>query len=334
MVSLIRATALRGYPALVRELGGDPKAYFARFEIPFGIEDDDDAFISVLSFGHMIETTAVELQCTDFGLRLSALRGIGIAGPIAVIIRNSEFVLEALQAGIRYSYAHSPAYAMALERPSDTTARLTYEVIEPRLGVYPLQAYEMSVGTLVRSHRLLAGNDAPVTVSFMHSQLATDAAYHDALGCSVRFEETWCGLEVPSYVLEQRIDNTDPTARSIAIKYLEATYLPSVVPLADHVAELARRLLPTGHCGLDTIAEQLVMHPRTLQRRLATEGLTCQEVIDGERRRQATKYLAQPGLHLSQIASMLGYSEQSAFNRSCRRWFGMTPRQIREGAHS
>jgi AraC-like DNA-binding protein len=31
----------------------------------------------------------------------------------------------------------------------------------------------------------------------------------------------------------------------------------------------------------------------------------------------------------SQIAGLLGYSEQSAFNRACRLWFGKTPRQYR-----
>ena len=34
MGSLIRATNLWGYPELVRELGGDPEAFLARFHIP------------------------------------------------------------------------------------------------------------------------------------------------------------------------------------------------------------------------------------------------------------------------------------------------------------
>jgi AraC-like DNA-binding protein len=55
-------------------------------------------------------------------------------------------------------------------------------------------------------------------------------------------------------------------------------------------------------------------------------------VIDRERRAQAARYLAVPGLHLNQIAGLLGYTEQSAFNRSCRRWFGKTPRQYQADA--
>ena len=162
----------------------------------------------------------------------------------------------------------------------------------------------------------------------MHQQ-GSDAAYRDALGCPVRFGQTWCGFELSSTMADRRIENADPETRRIATKYLESTYLPGSAPLSDRVAELTRRLLPTGQCSAEAIADQLAMHPRTLQRRLATEGVRCQDVIDRERRAQAARYLAEPGLHLSQIAGLLGYSEQSALNRSCRRWFGKTPRQYR-----
>ena len=40
--------------------------------------------------------------------------------------------------------------------------------------------------------------------------------------------------------------------------------------------------------------------------------------------------LAHPqGLSLTQVALMLGYSEQAALTRSCRRWYGCTPSALR-----
>ena len=71
------------------------------------------------------------------------------------------------------------------------------------------------------------------------------------------------------------------------------------------------------------------MHPRTLQRRLAEEGIRCQDVIDEERRRQAVRYLAELRLSLGQVTGLLGFAEQSSLNRACLRWFGRTPRQYR-----
>ena len=145
----------------------------------------------------------------------------------------------------------------------------------------------------------------------------------------MQFGRQWCGFELPHRLAARPIDNADPETRRIAAKYLESHYLPITAGLPEQVAELARRLLPVGQCSAEVIADQLAMHPRTLQRRLATEGVRCQDLIERERRDQAARYLAEPGLHLSQIAVLLGYSEQSALNRSCRRWFGKTPRQYR-----
>jgi AraC-like DNA-binding protein len=70
-------------------------------------------------------------------------------------------------------------------------------------------------------------------------------------------------------------------------------------------------------------------YPRTLQRQLATEGHRCRDVIDQQQRTQAARYLPERQLHLGQIAALVGYTEQSALNRSCRRWFGKTPRGYR-----
>lgn len=330
MGSLIRATNLWGYSDLIRELGADPKPYLKRFGIPPGIEHQEDAFISLDAFVRMLEASADELGCPDFGLRLARWQGLDILGPIAVIARNAQTLLTGLESVARYLYVHSPALNLTVS-PSTAGAnvKFSYEVTDPGLP-YPLQGYELSMANAVRMIHLLGGPEARArAVSFMHDQQGPDAAYQDALGCTVRFGQTWCGFEVPRRLAGRPIDNADPETRRIATKYLESNYLPSTAALSEQVAELARRLLPTGHCSAEIISDQLAMHPRTLQRRLAAEGVRCGDLIERERRDQAARYLAEPGLYLSQIAALLGYSEQSALNRSCRRWFGKTPRQYR-----
>jgi AraC-like DNA-binding protein len=333
MGSLIRAAAMWGYPELVRELGGDPDAFLARFYIPAGAEHQEDAFVSFESVARMFEASADDLQCPDFGLRLSHFQGIDILGPIAVIARNAQTLLAGVEAIARYLYIHSPALRLAAGPRTATSIEFTYEVTEP--GIAYIQGYELSMGIAARILRLLGGPEARYqAVSFMHRQQGSDAAYRDALGCPVRFGQTWCGFELPAHLADKRIDNADPETRRIATKYLESTYLPSTATLSERVAELTRRLLPTGQCSTEAIAAELTLNARTLQRRLAIEGVRCQDIIDRERRAQAARYLAEPGLHLSQIAGLLGYTEQSALNRSCRRWFGKTPRQIRAGARA
>jgi len=330
MGSLIRATNLWGFTDLVRELGGDPEELLGRFNIPVAIEQDHDAFVSFRSAAHLVEVTAEELGCPDFALRLSRWQGLDILGPIAVIARNEQTVRDGLLAVARYLYIHSPALKLEIE-PSTTGQDLNfnYEITEPGLAQLR-QCYELSMANFSRIVGLLAGPDTHLgLVSLMHEQVGPMSSYEDTLACPVRFGQSRYTFQVPASLAAKPIDSADETTRRIATKYLESEFVPVESTLADQVAALSRALLPVGHCTTEAIAEQLAMHPRTLQRRLAEDGVRCQDIIDVERQRQAVRYLAEPRLYLGQIARMLGFAEQSSLNRACLRWFGKTPRQYR-----
>ena len=134
MGSLLRATTLWGYGELVRELGGDPELFLSRFRIPPGIENQEDAFISFDAYVRMLEASAEDLGCPDFGLRLSRWQGLDTLGPIAVIARNAQTLLGGFETIARYLYVHSPALKLTLApRTPQTDLTFTYEVTEPGL---------------------------------------------------------------------------------------------------------------------------------------------------------------------------------------------------------
>ncbi len=330
MNSLIRASNVWGYSELVRELGGDPVAMMERFHVPPDVETREDAFVPFESMVRLIEASAVELDCPDFGLRLSRWQGLDILGPIAVIARNATKVLDGLEAVARYLHVHSPALRFDVAPTLHAgTVRFTFEMRELSLPLLR-QSYELAIANGAGIARLLSGVATPLaSVSFLHEQVAPAVSYEQTFGCPVHFGCDWCGFEVPLALTTKVIDSADPETRKIATRYLEAEYQPVDAPLDRRVTDLIRRLLPTGHCTTAVIAEQLALQPRTLQRRLHDVGVECQDLIDHQRRELALGYLAEPRLHLHQIAGLLGYSEQSSLNRSCRRWFDKTPRQVR-----
>lgn len=67
------------------------------------------------------------------------------------------------------------------------------------------------------------------------------------------------------------------------------------------------------------------MHPWALQRRLAGLGTSFETIVTDLRRALALELLRRPDLPMGEIATQLGYSEQSVFTRSFKRWFGATP---------
>ncbi len=77
------------------------------------------------------------------------------------------------------------------------------------------------------------------------------------------------------------------------------------------------------------VAEELHISGRTLQRRLADDGLGFQQLLEAVRREMAQQYLAVPSLDLNEIAYLLGYEEASSFHRAFQHWEGTSPGQWR-----
>jgi AraC-like DNA-binding protein len=84
------------------------------------------------------------------------------------------------------------------------------------------------------------------------------------------------------------------------------------------------------NASVQDVALMLNVHPRTLQRRLTEEGTTFEKMRDDVRREMAQAHLANDVVPLAQVAHILGYANQSVLTRSCLRWFGKTPLQVRQ----
>jgi AraC-like DNA-binding protein len=80
------------------------------------------------------------------------------------------------------------------------------------------------------------------------------------------------------------------------------------------------------------IAAMMGINPRTLRRRLATEGLTFEQVKDEVRFGAARELLEVTDLAIGDVASALSFATHSAFVHAFRRWSGTTPTAFRAAA--
>jgi hypothetical protein len=71
------------------------------------------------------------------------------------------------------------------------------------------------------------------------------------------------------------------------------------------------------------------MSERTLERRLAEQGVTFSQVLRQLKATLAMRYLEEPGIPISRIAWLLGFEDASSFSHACRRWTGKSPRELR-----
>ena len=102
--------------------------------------------------------------------------------------------------------------------------------------------------------------------------------------------------------------------------------------LVRDVHGLIARRLADGVLDLESAAKHLEMSPRVLARRLAEHGTTFSKILDDARREMALSYLQDRSFSLLDIAYLLGFSEQSAFQRAFKRWTGKAPGEYRRRA--
>ena len=97
----------------------------------------------------------------------------------------------------------------------------------------------------------------------------------------------------------------------------------------DLVRRTIGNLLPHGEATLSRISELMGISERTLQRRLAGQGLTFSLMVDDVRLAQAQKLIRQQKV-LTEVAKALGYADPGSFTRAFERWMGITPKQYQK----
>ena len=100
--------------------------------------------------------------------------------------------------------------------------------------------------------------------------------------------------------------------------------------MAQRVAGLLASVDDGNYPRMAAIATRCGISPRTLIRRLHEDGATFQQLLDAARKQRALWMLLHTAEPVEEIAARLGYVDTSNFSRTVRRWFGATPRELRE----
>jgi AraC-like DNA-binding protein len=335
MTAMVRLQAVRGYRELVADLGGDPTRLLRAAKIKVSAFDEPAAFISFGGMIQLLERSAGELDCPDFGLRLAERQNIGILGPLAVAMRYSATVGDATQCASKYMYVHNPAIGFSV-RPDepDRQSLFEFEILSEHASQCT-QMMEHGVGITCRILSMLGeGRSRLQKVWLPHRPVASRAIYRRHFDAPIIFEASSAAIAVEAGDLGLPLSERNPELHDLATSYLDIEFPKRQAPFLVQVRRVIERLLGTGSCSYTEVARALSMHPRTLQRRLRDEGTTFEAIKDEARRDLAERYLAHRDVPLTQVTALLDYSEQSALTRSCQRWFHTSPRSLRASLSS
>ena len=319
-----RAASLLHLPDLLDDFGTNLAAVLDGTGITQG-DIRPDSFVPYAAFLAVLDNASRLTGREDLGLLLGKRQTLAALGPLGAVLRHASTLGEAIGDFVAFQSRNSTGGAVYLLR-SDRDVILGYGVYDHSARVSP-QIYDLvlAVGSNLVAE-LSGGAVTPEEILVTRSAPSDATPYHRLGRCPIRFGQVQTGLVLRAASLELPLPKADPAQHDLALARLLEAADGHPLSLAAHVRHVLRPAMLMGHASMNTLADRLGLHPRTLRRRLRDEGTTFEAIKDGVRRAAAKDLLRLGTLGVTDIAATLDYATSSAFVQAFRRWEGTTSR--------
>lgn len=281
--------------------------------------------VPMLQWQALLQRAVASAPGPGRGLEIGAMVGPEHVGVLGYLVLASDNLGQAM-----YAYQRFEALFYGAQLAQVTITGDYAEISWPAHGGASLGLLvdETAIAALVKFlQKLVPEAPDPAEVAFSSPPPPEPAVYDRFFGCPVKFAEPCVRVRFPASYLSIPLPTANPALRQLLDRQASAlsSALPGDDPFALQVQQVMLRLLPEARVSLSDVASAMAMSVRTLQRRLKIQGLSFQTLLDRTREELARSYLLDPALSMVEITMLLGFAEQSSFNRAFRQWVGMSP---------
>jgi len=265
-----RLGAFTGIPDLIRELGAEPADVLAFAGLTLDQFRDPEGRIPYAAIGRILQETVRRTGCAHVGLLVGRMWSLSDLGLVGEMLGNSPTVGHGLRTHLMFQQLNSEGgMAFLLERGG--IVDFGYAIYHPDI-VGTDQIYDAVAAGVFNFLRTLCGPGwLPSEVLLPHAKPADVTPYRQLFKLQPRFDAETSAIRFSDQWMKRRVDGADPARLSAAL------VLASQVDRAELIQKVfrgLRMLLLHGSSSGDELAELLMMHRRTLNRRLEAQGTT------------------------------------------------------------
>jgi AraC-like DNA-binding protein len=321
---------LCGLPQLLADHGVDADRFLGSHGCDPDLFDDPDNTITFGGVGRLLADTAASTDCAYPGLALGRPLAADTLGPVGRSMPFAPTVGIALRTLVLNLHLHDQG-AVPYLHTSEQEAAFGYAIHCPdAVGTEHIYDLAALIGRNIVAE--LAGP------GWRHDEIrlfrdAPDdkALFREAFTAPVRFSAGQCAIVFPAADLDRPLANANPDRFAAAMRDLESLDEAAGGGFDGKVRRvlLSRLFARTGPNELgfdrDAVAGIFCVHPRTLNRRLRSDGTTFASVLAEARYAVARQLLRDTRIDVQEIALLLGYAGTGPFAEAFRRWSGTTP---------
>ncbi len=315
------------FQIVLKDLGIDPQHLLKRAGLPLDLLSRKQAGLSPQAYFDLFEAMESLAPSPTFPLVLGQAVTVESFSPPVFACFCSPNLKLALGRLAHYKDLVAPMQFVVEHTSTMTRVRM---LPLPELEECPGSIMATEYVFLTHMARLATRENIVPQAVFSTHILAEQAQYEAFLGCNIQRgnENQICftavDAERPFLSANERfweMFEPDLNLRLNALKQEDSVIY--------RVRACLSGMLAGGDSSIHTVAHQLAVSPRTLQRQLKGEDTSFQIVLTGLRHDLALQYLKKDELSDLDIAFLLGYQETNSFVRAFQQWTGKSPRQMR-----
>lgn len=273
------------------------------------------------------EAAAEAARDPSFGVHVAEALPAGAFDVLEYVLSTAETVGAGLSRLTRYiPLVHDHGTLELLVEPEVGRLVRRVPVVAPQYDEFSMTVL------LVRSRQASGVQWNPARASFQHARAPDDGELSRVFGCPLVFGAAETEMQIPAAVLALPHQHADAKLFSVLCRHADTLLesMPAQGSLLARVSSAITRRMATDLPTLATTATAVRIPERTLQRRLAEEGVSHSALVDDVRRALAAKYLGSANVSVTEIAYMLHFADPTVFSRAFKRWTGESPAAYRK----
>lgn len=299
--------------------------------------EDGDRLLPATAMETAFETAAVVAGDPLLGFHAGQCMRPGHLGMVGHMVLCCETADELLQLLCRYGELLGNGMQNIYDNADGQV--LLRQCIHPpeRVPNYSLHCRLYNLTGWLTLCRWLGGPDLTADfVDIPHPKTMDDAEVRKFMGCDFRFDKP----ELRVGFSEQFLQRAFLQASKVMKPMLEAalrerqqllqSHQQALDPFVAKIRQLIANHLLKGTPELQDIAQAAGEPARRLQYFLESRNTNFKQLVDEVRKEMAAKHIRDDTLSLIEVALMLGFSDQSTFQRAFKRWYGTRPGEYRK----
>jgi len=321
--AFIRSSYLDSFHSLVLARGASPQEFLSQVGLNDIPSNDGLQLISLERFVQLLENTAKTLNFPELGLHLAARQEVEILGPLTSALFNCPSLTAALEVMAAKFYLQVSGVEMHIEH-SKEFSRLSFTTAIGDIR-HSVQYQNYALASSYNTLDIITAQQCTLRGCFfpMPEPGVNHGRYHSAFfNCPIGFNSNSLSLTIDKEVMQRPLLGMESVIRA---KAMQLRQLGKSDDFVDQVGKTMSGMALAGFHSLEETAAALGLSARTFQRRLKSNGTSFHHLRDAVRAKLAKQFIDTSHYRLTDIAQMLGYTQDSSFSRSYRRWYGSAP---------